>query len=266
MTEPNVFEAETAMTSTMTAQSYNYDTFHHEMMKRDMHYRGGPAPGSVAPEFDLPTVAGGTFKLSAHRGQRPVLIEFGSITCPMTAGARPGLLALFNEFKDRIAVVSVYVREAHPGQNYPNHRSAEQKMRQARTWVELDKVPWAVAVDTLEGETHGVYGPLPNSAYLIDRTGHVAFRAMWAGQEGLLRGRIEELLQREARGDGPVNLGQRENLVIPMIRGGTEIDHTLARAGEKAQEDFRREMGGMMYGVQKVMGKLQPFINPGNSA
>ena len=183
----------------------------------------------------------------------------------MTTGARPGLINLFNDFKDRVEVVSVYVREAHPGENYPHHMSVEQKMQQARDWVKLDKMPWTVAVDTLDGATHEAYGPLPNSAYLIDRTGRVAFRALWAGQEGLLRGKIEELLKREAAGEDSVNLGQQENLVIPLIHGGAEFDRTMARAGEKAKEDFRREMGNVMYGMQKLMSKLQPVINPGNS-
>jgi hypothetical protein len=59
--------------------AYNYDTFRRHMMKEDMHFRGGPKPGEAAPDFDLPTVDGGLFRLSEHGG-RPVLIEVGSIT------------------------------------------------------------------------------------------------------------------------------------------------------------------------------------------
>lgn len=254
------------MANEVKAEPYNYDTFRRDMMQKDMHFRGGPGPGSIAPDFELPTVAGDSFHLEEHRGQRPVLIEFGSITCPMTSGARPGITSLFDDFNERITFVSVYVREAHPGENYPNHLSDEQKMRQARDWVQLDEVSWPVAVDTLDGATHQAYGPLPNSAYLIDRTGRVAFRALWAGQEGLLRGKIEELLKREAAGEGPVNLGQQENIVVPLIRGGAEMDQTLERAGQKAQDDFRREMGNVMYGMQKLMSKLQPVINPDSRA
>lgn len=250
----------------MAAPTYNYDSFRRDMMKADMHFRGGPEPGSVAPDFDLPTVAGGRFHLRHYAGQRPVLIEFGSITCPMTSGARPGLIKLFNDFRERVKVVSVYVREAHPGENYPQHLSAEQKMRQASDWVQLDKVPWTVAVDTLDGATHEAYGPLPNSVYLIDRAGHVAFRALWAGQERLLRGKIEELLKRTTAGEQSVNLGQQENLVIPLLHGGAEIDRTLARAGDRAKQEFRREMGDVMYGMQKIMSKLRSVVNPGNSA
>src|SRR5919201_126460 len=128
----------------------------------------------------------------------------------MTAGARPGVLKLYEDFGERVQFVSVYVREAHPGERYPHHTSPEQKLRHARDWVQQDKMPWTVAVDTVDGATHQAYDSLPNSVYLIDRTGHVAFRALWAGQEGLLRDKIVELLEREEAGEGSVNLGQQE--------------------------------------------------------
>jgi len=162
-----------------------------------------------------------------------------------------------------VQFVSVYVREAHPGENYPPHTSDEQKMRHARDWAEQDHVPWTVAVDTLDGEIHRTYAPLPNPAYLIGRSGRVAFRALWAGQEGLLRDRIEELLEREAKGEDPV-LGEQENMVIPMIHGSAELDYAVGRAGEKAKEDVRREMGTVVYGLQKVMSKLEPVLHPGH--
>lgn len=184
----------------------------------------------------------------------------------MTRGARPGLINLYKDFGHRVQFVSVYIREAHPGENYPHHTTAEQKMRHARDWATLDRTPWTVAVDTLDGATHNAYGPLPNSVYLIDRTGRVAFRALWAGQEGLLRDKVEELLRRETAGEDPINLGQQENLVIPLIHGAAEFDHAVARGGEKSKEDFRREMGTVMYGLQKLMSKMEPIINPGNKS
>ena len=64
----------------MAQEAYNYGTFRRHMMQEDMHFRGGPEPGQLAPEVDLPTVSGGRFRLSEYRGQRPVLLEFGSIT------------------------------------------------------------------------------------------------------------------------------------------------------------------------------------------
>lgn len=109
---------------------------------------------------------------------------------------------------------------------------------------------------------HQAYGGLPNSAYLIDKTGRVAFRALWAGQEGLLRDKIEELLRHERAGEDSVNIGEQENLVIPMIHGAAEFDHAVSRGGEKAKEDFRREMGNVMYAFEKLMSKMEPVIHP----
>lgn len=182
----------------------------------------------------------------------------------MTSGARPGLLHLFDTFIDRVEVVTVYVREAHPGESYPHHTDFEQKKRHASDWVELDRIPWTVVVDTLDGAVDRRYGPLPNSAYLIGRSGRVAFRALWAGQERLLRKKIEELLEREAAGEDPVVLGEQENLVIPVVHGTAEFDHAVARGGEKAKEDFRRAFGNTVYALQKIGSKLEPVINPAN--
>lgn len=251
----------------MTAQKetpYNYDTFVRSTGDENLYFSGGPRPGEIAPDFELPNVRGGCFRLSSHRGQQPVLLTFGSLTCPMTAGSRPALLHLFDGFIDRVEVVTVYVREAHPGEKVPHHTTAEQKMRHASDWVELDRIPWTVAVDTLDGAVDRRYGTFPNAAYLIGRSGRVAFRALWAGQEGLLRKKIEELLEREAAGEDPVVLGEQENLVIPLIHGAAEFDHALARGGEKAKEDFRRAFGNTVYALQKIGSQLEPVINPAN--
>ena len=121
---------------------YNYDTFRREMLKEDAHLSGGPAPGEPAPDFTLPAIAGGTIHLSSFRGIKPLLLVFGSIMCPMTAGARPGLVRLFAELKEQIAFVSVYIREPHPGERYPRHTSEVQKARHARDWAEHDRIPW----------------------------------------------------------------------------------------------------------------------------
>jgi hypothetical protein len=64
----------------MPEESYNYETFRRHMVKEDLHFRTGPRPGEPAPDFDLAATDGGRFRLSAHRGERPVLIELGSIT------------------------------------------------------------------------------------------------------------------------------------------------------------------------------------------
>jgi len=65
----------------MTGQMpYNYDTFTRSMEDEAVHFPGGPKPGEMAPDFELPNVRGGCFRLSVHRGKEPVLLTFGSIT------------------------------------------------------------------------------------------------------------------------------------------------------------------------------------------
>lgn len=182
----------------------------------------------------------------------------------MTAGARPGLLRLWRHHRDEVALVTVYVREAHPGERIPHHRSFEEKLRRAREWAVADRIPWTVAVDGLGGEVHRRWGPLPNPAYLIDSTGRVAFRALWAGQGRLLRRRLERLLERERHGRVPADLGERENKLVPLIHGGAEFEHAVGRAGEKAERDFRRALGRWIYALQKVLVALRPAINSGN--
>jgi peroxiredoxin len=48
--------------------------------QKSKRFSGGPQPGQLAPDFDLPTLNGSRFCLSDLRGKQPVFIQFGSIT------------------------------------------------------------------------------------------------------------------------------------------------------------------------------------------
>ncbi len=65
----------------------------------------------------------------------------------MTASAGPALKQLHEEFGDRVAFVSMYVREAHPGENYPQAETFEEKLEHARAYKERDGI-----LDETEGE------------------------------------------------------------------------------------------------------------------
>jgi peroxiredoxin len=89
------------------ASVYNRDTFHTDMVG-DLRFHAGPRPGETAPDFDLPTTEGaGRFRLSARRGRHPVLITFGSLTCPFTLASLAALHELHPIFKNRIELVSI---------------------------------------------------------------------------------------------------------------------------------------------------------------
>ncbi len=64
----------------MRTDEYNYEHFRREHLLHDVQRtleKSGIAPGTVAPDFELPQVGGGTLRLSDLRGQ-PSLLHFGS--------------------------------------------------------------------------------------------------------------------------------------------------------------------------------------------
>jgi hypothetical protein len=60
------------------------------------------------------------------------------------------------------------------------YRSLDQKLADARRYLEDEAIPWTVLVDDLQGTVHQVYGGLADPVYLIDRDGRVAFYLHWA--------------------------------------------------------------------------------------
>jgi hypothetical protein len=50
-----------------------------------------------------------------------------------------------------VEFVFLYTREAHPGENYPAHKSFEQKLAHARTFRTELKVERPILVDDLTG-------------------------------------------------------------------------------------------------------------------
>src|SRR5687767_2926415 len=85
---------------------------------------GGPAEagrhpetlrqGDVAPDFTLHSPDGKqTAKLSDLRGKKPVVLIFGSYTCPPFRDVYPTLERLHQTYGDQVAFYYVYIREAH---------------------------------------------------------------------------------------------------------------------------------------------------------
>lgn len=63
-------------------EEYNYEHFRTRHLVRDAKRTleaSGIRPGEEAPNFERPTVGGGSLRLSDLRG-RPVLLRFGSVT------------------------------------------------------------------------------------------------------------------------------------------------------------------------------------------
>lgn len=171
----------------------------------------------------------------------------------MTASAGPALKNLHVEFGDRVAFVTLYVREAHPGENYPQPETFEQKLEHARAYKERDQIPWPVAVDDVEGDLHRILDPKPNAAYLMDTRGDVAFRTLWSNDQRTLQQALQAIVSQPL-----LPIGERQSRVVPMVSGMGKMYEILGSAGQQAQQDVLRE-APPMYAMARLAALFRPL-------
>lgn len=225
--------------------TYNYQRFSRDIL--DEHSRApfsGPEPGQRAPDFKAPVLDDETVRLSDFQGKKNVLLICGSATCPMTAASIRDINELYDQFRgDDIEFLFVYVREAHPGEQIPAHRSMKDKMNAARQLREEEEIAMPVLVDDVRGSIHRKYSGLPNPAFLIDKAGRVAFRCMWAKPYELASA-IEELLEiQHERGVDHAIVNGGQDLSMPLSYGVLYSYRALERGGERSLTDFREALG-----------------------
>ncbi len=225
--------------------NYNYEHFTQEVLRGAEHAAfSGPKPGERAPDFKAPALDGEHYRLSDYGGKKNVLLVFGSATCPTTATSVPGLNRLYDQLRGGdIEFLFVYTREAHPGERLPAHGSISQKTDAARILRDEEDLRMPVLVDDVNGGIHRKYSRLPNAAFLVDKSGRIAFRSVWARPETLAAA-IQELLQlqREQGVDhGVVRDG--EDLDLPASYNALYAYRALERGGHQSVHDFRVALG-----------------------
>lgn len=226
---------------------YNYDSFTKDLLIKDAvksKFGGGPEPGERAPDFEGRTLENENFRLSDVEGEKNVVLTFGSATCPFTAASIQGVNDLYGEYGgDDVDFLFVYVREAHPGEKLGRHQSMDDKREAAERFREQEKIDLPMVVDELGGKIHRKYGSQPNPTYLIDKSGRVAFRALWT-RPSVLEEALDELLELQQERDSEhaiVHGGQDTSM--PVAYALFHAHRALARGGDRAIEEFRRELG-----------------------
>jgi peroxiredoxin len=228
------------------SKRYNYGRFSREQLQAELgtNQMSGPRAGEEAPDFELPSLEGEEIRLSDYAGEKNVVLTFGSATCPMTAGSIRGLNRLHKKYADKdVEFLFVYVREAHPGDQLPAHRSLNDKTEAAELFREEEDVEVTILLDTLDGKVHRQYGSRPNSTYLIDRSGRVAFRAVWT-RPNAVEEALEELLdfqEESGKEHGVVRDG--EDTSLPRRHSMLHAHRALERGGPQAVRDFKEAMG-----------------------
>jgi hypothetical protein len=212
---------------------YAYESFRRGVLRADASFRGGPRPGEPFPDFALPTADGRRARKADYVG-RPLFVTLGSITCPMTRSAAPLLHHMYEKYGPRVAFLSLYVREAHPGERFPQPKTMIRKIDHARAYQQRDHLPWPVAVDLVDGHTHRMLDGHQSPAFFVGPDGRVVFRSLWSNDERALRRGFEALI-----GEGKP--GAAEPRLRPMLAGTGVMHETLSASGPKARRDALRQ-------------------------
>jgi thiol-disulfide isomerase/thioredoxin len=222
----------TATPAENAAREYRFQRFRTPLLLDDMTFGPqAPAPGDQIPAFDMPTLDGGRFS-SSDLGGRPVLLAVGSRTCPVTESAGPVLRRLHAEYGDKVRLVLVNTREAHPGDLFGQPQTREEKWAHAIELRRHHDLAFEVAVDDIDGTLHRALTPKPNSAYLLDPAGTIRYRAHWANDERGLR----SALSAQAQDRDPARSRSRA-MVRPPLRATGHLPGVVRFAGPQVERD-----------------------------
>lgn len=217
----------------MSKGEYNYRHFAPD--EYDFSDFDGLAAGAQFQDADVYTLDGEKVRLSDFL-DKPLVLEMGSMTCPMYAQSAGPMQNHADRFPGLNFVV-LYVREAHPGERIPAHRTAEEKIAAAKKTSKAHGEYRTVLVDQVSGEAHKAYGSMPNSIYIIDTDGTILFRSIWNNTN-----EIEAILDQISRRERVVSADMHP--IPPFGFGGIK---TLFMGGFVAFSDF-------LVGLPKLIG------------
>lgn len=214
--------------------NYLYKHFTTALLFRDLRFaKKSAGPGDPFPSFELFTTSRDSLNNRNVFADKPVLVIFGSMTCPMTASAAPSVQSLYDEFGEQIDFIMLYVREAHPGEHFTQTESMREKLEHARALKEFYDIPWTVAADTVDGDLHRALDPKPNAAFLMNREGIILFRSLWAADRDAMR----QALDAAAAGQ-VLERKQSQALIGPVTRAMGRVQEVMERGGPTAVKDL----------------------------
>jgi tetratricopeptide (TPR) repeat protein len=147
-----------------------------------------PGDAGIPVGADAPAIGTLTFAGLA----RPVVLVFGSYTCPKLRSSAEELKRIAIEYYQRIDFRLVYISEAHAnsgvesqwqstinqkeGIELPAPRDLADKQEHAALCLRKLSLPFAVAVDGMDAAAERAYQGWPSRLYLVGRDGKVAFQ------------------------------------------------------------------------------------------
>lgn len=148
----------------------------------------GPKLETLAPDFELLDASSGKqVRLRDFRGKRPVVLVFGSYSCPNFRSSADALTSMYRSRSSQIAFLLIYIREAHAEGDWQSTRNQRENIVvvPARTLSEKQEhasmcsrklhLPFPALVDGLDGAVEKAYNAWPSRAFVITRNGRVAY-------------------------------------------------------------------------------------------
>ncbi len=146
--------------------------------------------GKAAPSFRLTELASGRpVSLQQFRGAKPVVLVFGSYTCPQLRRAAAPLNGLYAKYGTQAAFLMVYIREAHgagggswqstenqrEGIDLADPKTPQQRAANATLCARRLQIGYPVLPDEMAGEVEAAYTAWPSRVYVIGTDGVVRY-------------------------------------------------------------------------------------------
>jgi tetratricopeptide (TPR) repeat protein len=148
----------------------------------------GPKLNERAPDFELAEAASSQkISLRSYRGKSPVVLVFGSYSCPNLRSAADALKSMHERYRARVPFLLVYIREAHTGNDWQSTRNQREAVNigPAATMPEKEQhaamcsrklhFTFPAVVDGMDGKVEAAYGAWPSRAFVIGSDGRVMY-------------------------------------------------------------------------------------------
>lgn len=148
--------------------------------------------GATAPPFTVLGMDGVHRRSLADclAAKKPVVLIFGSCTCPRFINACGPLERVYQTYKDRVTFLLVYIAESHPGQilSVPTENGGRElrvmplianeaeSLANLKRLVQIGNLTIPAAIDTPTKSVNADYAAYPNRIYAIGADGKVAYK------------------------------------------------------------------------------------------
>jgi hypothetical protein len=154
--------------------------------------------------------------------------------------AAPSMNAIANRYENQgVGSIFLYTHEAHPGENYPHHKTFEEKLRHAKDLRDILGVTRPILVDALDGACHRAYGSMPNMTWIFTASGVPVYKSDWTDSHSV-ENALEYFLQVAGRRQNRERLAPFKVERLDFRSQDHEAFYKgLERNGPKAVKEFK---------------------------